>query len=108
MASENVLQVTDQNIDAVLGGSLPVLLDFTATWCVPCKAIAPFVDQLADEMKGRLAVGKVDVDMAQATAARFGIRSVPTLLLVKGGQVVGQNVGKITKDKLKEFASKAL
>ena len=109
MASDFVLQVTPDNFDTeILKGDLPALVDFTATWCVPCKAMSPLVDQLAEEYKGRLRVAKVDVDTASQVAMNYGIRSVPTLLLFKGGAVVGQHVGKISREKLKEFVGKAL
>jgi thioredoxin 1 len=94
MAGKNIVAANDLNFDeAVLNSDTPVLVDFAATWCGPCKMIAPLVEQLADEYVGRAKVAKVDIDESPGTASRFGIRGVPTLLVFKGGQVVAQQVG---------------
>lgn len=98
MAGQNVLEFTDANFDAeVLNSDLPVLVDFWAEWCAPCRMIAPTVDAIADEFAGRLKVGKVNVDFNNQTAARFMIRGIPTLLLFRGGKVVEQRVGAVGK-----------
>ncbi|MGQ9917529.1 MAG: thioredoxin [Bryobacteraceae bacterium] len=98
MAGQNVLEFTDANFDAeVLNSDLPVLVDFWAEWCAPCRMIAPTVDAIADEFAGRLKVGKVNVDFNNQTAARFMIRGIPTLLLFRGGKVVDQRVGAVGK-----------
>lgn len=98
MAGQNVLEFTDASFDAeVLNSDLPVLVDFWAEWCAPCRMIAPTVDAIADEFAGRLKVGKVNVDFNNQTAARFMIRGIPTLLLFRGGKVVEQRVGAVGK-----------
>lgn len=101
MANPNVLNLTDSNFDQeVLSAATPVLVDFWATWCGPCKMIAPIIDEIADETAGKVKVAKVDVDNNQAVSARFGIRAIPTLLIFKGGEVVDQLVGAVSKHDL--------
>jgi len=109
MASENVMAFTDANFDRdVLQSEIPVLVDFWATWCAPCKAIAPLVDAVADEYAGKIKVGKVNVDENQATPAKFNVRGIPTLILFKGGAVVEQIVGAVPKSQLDAMIAKAL
>ena len=106
MASANVQVFNDLNFEKeVLGAGVPVLVDFTATWCGPCKALAPIVDQVADELAGKLKVGKLDVDDSPITAGKFGVRGVPTLMLFKDGQRAAQHVGLTTKLKLLALVS---
>jgi thioredoxin 1 len=101
MASENVRVFNDLNFDEeVLKSSVPVLVDFTATWCGPCKALAPIVEQVAGELDGKAIVGKLDIDDAPLTAQKFGIRGVPTLIVFKNGERAAQHVGLTTKQKL--------
>lgn len=101
MSGKNVHVFDDRNFDEeVLKSDLPVLVDFTATWCGPCKALAPIVEKLADENEGKIKVGKVDIDEAKEIAQKFGIRSVPTLMVFRGGQKTQQHIGLTTKDKL--------
>jgi len=101
MAAENVQVFNDLNFKTeVLRSEIPVLVDFTATWCGPCKALAPIVAQLADELNGKIKVGKLDVDDAQLTAGKYGVRGVPTLMVFKNGERVAQHVGLTTKQKL--------
>lgn len=84
---------TLERFEEVVGGDAPVLVDFFATWCGPCRMIAPAVEQLAQEYDGRAVVGKVDVDEVPELAQRFGVMSIPTLVVLKGGKVVEQAVG---------------
>ena len=87
---------------------MPVLVDFSATWCQPCRAIAPLVDQLAGEYQGRVKVTTVDIDESPATAQKFRIRGVPTLLMIKEGKVVGQQVGAVPKAKIQQLIESGL
>jgi thioredoxin 1 len=94
MASDIISDVTDANFQVeVLDSELPVLVDFWATWCGPCRALAPHVDGVAHELQGRLKVVKIDIDANPQTPARYGVRGVPTLLVFRGGDVVDKMVG---------------
>lgn len=107
MAGPNTLTFTDAGWDKeVLQSDKPVLVDFWATWCGPCRAIAPSVDALADEYAGKVKVGKLDVDSNAATTMRYQVRGIPTLLMIKGGQVVDQLVGGASKSKIQELIDK--
>lgn len=101
MGSSNVREFTDQNFDAeVLHSDIPVLVDFSATWCGPCKQLAPIVARIADDYQGKVKVGKLDIDDAPETARKYGVRSVPTCVVFKGGQKVGVQAGLTNYDTL--------
>ena len=103
------IELTDGNFSQeVLKADTPVLVDFWAVWCGPCKMIAPVVEQIASEYEGKLKVGKVDVDNNQQTAMQYGIRSIPTLLVFKDGRVVEQIVGAAPKKALTDKLAKHL
>lgn len=97
------IEITDSNFQIeVINSDKPVLIDFWAVWCGPCKMIAPTIEEIAKEYDGKLKVCKLDVDSNPKTAMQYGIRSIPTLLIIKGGQVVEQIVGAVQKGKLVE------
>lgn len=96
------VKITNENFESFKNGNLPLVVDFWATWCGPCKAIAPIIDELAEEYDGKLVVGKCDVEEADDIAMEFGIRNIPTILFFKNGQVVDKFVGATTKAKLQE------
>lgn len=101
MASANVKQFTDSNFDGeVLGAAEPVLVDFWAEWCMPCRTLAPIVDAVADELNGKAKVGKLDVDSNRGVAMKYGITAIPTVIIFKHGQVVKKFVGFKKKDDL--------
>lgn len=99
-----VMSVNDANFDAeVLKSSSPVLVDFWAEWCGPCKMIAPILDEVAKDYAGRIRIVKVNVDENTETPAKYGIRGIPSLLLFKNGELAGTKVGALTKPQLSEF-----
>ncbi len=109
MAGANVVHVTDANFEQeVLKSDLPVLVDFWAAWCAPCRAIAPAVDELATEYAGRLKVAKLNVDENPRTPALYGIRGIPNLIIFKGGQVKDQILGAVPKRNLVRAVDSAL
>ena len=104
MAGNNTLNFTDGAFDQdVLNAEVPVLVDFWAPWCGPCRAMSPTVDAVADEYAGKVKVGKLNTDDNPGTASRFQIRGIPTLLLFKGGKVVDQRIGALGKPELKKM-----
>ena len=95
--------ITDDNFqDEVLNSDLPVLIDFWAIWCGPCKMVAPIVEELATEYEGKAKIGKLDVDSNQQTSIKYGVRSIPTLLIFKGGELVETIIGAVPKAKIVE------
>ena len=101
-----VVTLTDENFDEeVTSSEKPVLVDYWATWCGPCKMVGPLVEEIASEYSGKLKVGKLDVDNNQASASQQNVMSIPTLLIFKEGQVVAQQVGALSKTQLAEFVA---
>lgn len=100
--------ITNENFAELKNGSLPLIVDFWAEWCGPCRMISPIVSQLAEEYDGKMIVGKCNVEDCDDIAAEYGIRNIPTLLVFKGGEVVGKHVGGGNKAKLQELFETAL
>ncbi|MCH8894822.1 MAG: thioredoxin TrxA [Proteobacteria bacterium] len=102
--SEQVIHTSDDNFEAdVIKSEVPVLLDFWAEWCAPCKMIAPILTEIAEEYKGRLKIAKLNIDENPSIPPKFGIRGIPTLILFKNGTVEGQKVGALSKSQLTAF-----
>lgn len=105
--ADNVKEATDQNFESeVLSGEKPALVDFWAAWCGPCRAVAPVVEEIATERGDSLKVFKMNVDENPNTPAKYGVRSIPTIILFKDGQIVDQVVGAVPKPELERLVSK--
>ncbi len=103
------IEITDQNFEEeVLKSDVPVVIDFWAIWCGPCKLIAPIMDELAEEYEGRAKIGKLDVDVNQQTAIKYGVRSIPTVLYFKNGEVADMVIGARKKEEFKNKLEKLL
>ncbi len=109
MANPHVKTATDGNFQQeVLASPLPALVDFWAEWCGPCRAIGPLVDKLAEEHQGKINVFKMNVDENPETPAKYGVRGIPTIILVQGGKVIDQIVGSVPKNALDQFVQKVI
>lgn len=109
MSSDNVVTLSDEEFDAtVLKSDKPALVDFWAEWCQPCKMLAPTIEELADDFNGQIVVGKLNVDDNPATATKYGIRGIPTLILFKNGEVAQQMVGVKSKAEIKKVIEETL
>ena len=107
--SVNVQEFTDENFESdVVQSDIPVLIDFWATWCGPCKMIAPIIEEIASDYDGKVKVGKVNVDENGGTAMQYGIRGIPTLLVMKDGQIINQKVGAIPKTEIATMLDEVL
>lgn len=104
----NITEVTPANFDELLTSDLPVLVDFWAPWCGPCRTVSPIVDELADELAGRVVVAKCNVDENQDIAVKFGVMSIPTLIVFKDGKEASRTVGAMPKPRLKAEIESAL
>lgn len=107
--SDAIVHVTDASFESeVLNADVPVLVDFWAAWCGPCKMIAPILDELAKEYNGKIKIAKIDVDANNDTPAKFGIRGIPTLIIFKQGAAAATKVGALSKTQLNDFIKAAL
>lgn len=108
MASENVLTLGDENFDEAINGDTPILVDFWAAWCGPCRMVAPVLDELADERNGDVKVGKLDIDSHQELAVKYGVSSIPTFILFQNGEVKDRMMGAMPKSAFSRFLDKNL
>ncbi len=106
---ESIIHVTDSTLeDEVLSSDMPVIVDYWAEWCGPCKMIAPILDEVADEYKGRLTIAKLNIDENQDTPQKYAVRGIPTLMIFKDGEVAGTKVGAMSKSQLSAFIDSSI
>ncbi len=106
---ESIIHVTDSTFeDEVLSSDMPVIVDYWAEWCGPCKMIAPILDEVADEYKGRLTIAKLNIDENQDTPQKYAVRGIPTLMIFKDGEVAGTKVGAMSKSQLSAFIDSSI
>lgn len=109
MASDAIIELSDSTFETeVVKSDLPVLVDFWAPWCGPCRAIAPLVEEISSSYEGKIKVGRMNVDENQSTTMKFGIRSIPTIIMFKGGEAVDQIIGAVPKGEIERVVDKSL
>jgi thioredoxin 1 len=109
MASDAIIEISDSNFESeVVKSDVPVLVDFWAPWCGPCKAIAHIVEEISSTYEGKIKVGKMNVDENQSTTMKFGIRSIPTIIMFKGGEAVDQIIGAVPKGEIEKVVERSL
>jgi thioredoxin 1 len=109
MASDAIIELSDSTFESeVVNSDLPVLVDFWAPWCGPCRAIAPIVEEISSSYEGKIKVGRMNVDENQSTTMKFGIRSIPTIIMFKGGEAVDQIIGAVPKGEIERVVDKSL
>lgn len=109
MASDAIIELSDSTFESeVVNSDVPVLVDFWAPWCGPCRAVAPIVKEISSSYEGKIKVGKMNVDENQSTTMKFGIRSIPTLIMFKGGEAVDQIIGAVPKGEIERVVEKSL
>ena len=109
MASDAIIELSDSTFESeVVNSDVPVLVDFWAPWCGPCRAIAPIVEEISSSYEGKIKVGRMNVDENQSTTMKFGIRSIPTIIMFKGGEAVDQIIGAVPKGEIERVVDKYL